>query len=85
MGKLITKFNVVEVYRKDAALVKRLKIEQGDIIEVSLPLSSNTSYKSYMDVTNLTKNISEHNYSFNMFCNFASSESLSPAIKIENA
>ena len=84
MAKLITKFNVVEVYRKDAALVKRLKIEQGDVIEVSLDLKSNTSYKSYMDITNLTKNISEHDYSFNMFCNFASSNSFSPAIKIEN-
>lgn len=84
MAKLITKFNVVEVYRKDAALVKRLKIEQGDVIEVSLDLKSNTSYKSYMDITNLTKNISEHDYSFNMFCNFASSDSFNPAIKIEN-
>ena len=66
---LVTQYRVIDIKSK-VAIVKKLEIEEGDIIKVELPLDKVYSNNAvFIDIINVTKNLVEDRYSLVSFSN----------------
>ena len=66
---LVTQYRVSDIKSK-VAIVKKLEIEEGDIIKIELPLDKVYSNNAvFIDIINVTKNLVEERYSLVSFSN----------------
>jgi hypothetical protein len=73
---LISQYRVVHIEIR-TAIVKKLEIEEGDIIKVELPFKNIYSFNAVkVNIYNITKNLVEEKYSLVSFSNSISTRAI---------